>query len=130
MPALRRHRRIAHWIALWAVVLGALLPTVSRAMAWASLETFPLGVVCSADASARGEGARGAMQPAGLPHASVFEHCPLCSIHAPDPALPTADASALAMPGQQSSVPEGWLHAPGARPDWPAAQPRAPPAAP
>jgi len=127
MPALRHHRRLASWIALLALVLGALAPTVSRAMAWAASDTLPFGVVCSADPGAWAPSTGTAEQGAGLHHSSVFEHCPFCSIHAPDLALPPMAAVTLPLQGLAAAEPDLFLRAPRTLHAWASAQPRAPP---
>lgn len=127
MPASRHRQRLASWIALLALVLGALAPTLSRAMAWAASDTLPFGVVCSADPDARAPGVAAAEPGTGQHHASVFEHCPFCSIHAPDLALPPRAAVMLPLQGLAAAEPELFLRAPRTLHAWASAQPRAPP---
>lgn len=127
MPALRHRQRLASWIALLALVLGALAPTVSRAMAWAASDALPFGVVCSANPDARTQGTAPGDAGDGAHHASVFEHCPFCSIHAPDLALPSAESIALPLQGLAAAEPQLFLRAPRTLHAWASAQPRAPP---
>lgn len=83
----RQTRRLVHWIALLAVWLGALAPTLSVAFGQAG--ALGLAEVCSAQGSRwvpadDGEPAPGA--------AAALGHCPFCV--AQPPAVPPPDAGA------------------------------------
>ncbi|RPH67384.1 MAG: DUF2946 domain-containing protein [Burkholderiales bacterium] len=134
MPFTVRQRARIVWIALVAMLMSTLAPSVSHA-AMASAAGVPwgggLGEICTVD----GVGpvstaqAQSSTRPAQSgPEALRFEHCPDCLSQAGSaappapphtPGLPTAAAAPL---------PWLFLHAPEPLYPWLAAQPRAPPA--
>ncbi len=109
MNALRR-RPLFAWIALLAITLAALMPTVSRALARGSASPVSWTEVCTAsgvqrvklDRSEIIEDAKSTVssEPGGnLPAHKPLDHCPLCLLAAdrlgPAPATPAR----LAVPG-------------------------------
>ncbi|HEX4325561.1 MAG TPA: DUF2946 domain-containing protein [Burkholderiales bacterium] len=121
-----RTRRFAAWLATFAILLAALAPTVSHAMAavrggasWVEICTATgpaLVKVAAEQVPAKGGGT------------SHFDHCPFCSIHAGAAGLPPA-AAALPVATGAYALPELFLRAPRPLFAWAAGQPRAPPAA-
>lgn len=112
-------RRLTMWAALLAVLLAALAPTLSRAMAAAdgpgALE------VCSVAGRAPDDGT-----PAdGVAH--PFEHCPWCSGHLPTPALPPAPPATVPAAEVVREWPAAFLAAPATPHAWSSARARAPP---
>jgi hypothetical protein len=124
MPLLRGRRTPTSWIALVAILLVTLAPSVTG---WLSASRTQLwGEICSAATltAAKPGSSAGGGSPAA-PHA--FEHCPYCALHA-DLALPPdpgrADAGvAFAFRAQ----PAAFVRAPRATATWASAQPRGPP---
>lgn len=118
-------RRLISWVALLAIVMAALAPTVSRALgpdaaaAWVE--------ICTAQGSrwvaAADQGDAGSSD-AG--HAG--EHCPYCSLHLPVLGTPPAATPVLVLPALAHAVPAAFLAAPRTLHAWVVAQPRAPPA--
>ncbi len=110
----RRSRTAAAWIALVAMLLAVLLPTVARAAAdgVVGLE------ICSTGPAA----------PEGAPAAAALDHCPYCTLQgagwAPPPAAPQGVAP---VPASARSPRSPEATAPALRPHSTAA-PRGPPA--
>ena len=124
MSFLRGRRTSSSWIALVAILLVALAPSVTG---WLSASRTQLwGQVCSAAtrAATKPGSSAGGQSPAA-PHA--FEHCPYCALHAdlgPPPDAGPADAGvAVAFRAR----PLAFVRAPRASATWASAQPRAPP---
>jgi Protein of unknown function (DUF2946) len=122
-----RHRLI--WLALLAMLAVALLPTVSHALAHARGGVVAWAVVCTP------QGLRGVTVASATPDPDVapttvsLEHCPLCTLAADQPGLPSAFGPAdLRRPFDAARQPPS-ASAPCARPAWPQAQPRGPPGA-
>lgn len=130
MPFTRATHRFAAWLAMLAMLLGALAPTVAQAVVvsqggqgWVQVCSASGMVWVQADAvegNAIGE-------DAGKPMADASRHCPWCSLHGaaglPPAPLPQAALAALA---QAPATETPW-----ATPTtfWPAAPSRAPPLA-
>ena len=93
----RPHRsRAAVWLACWCVLVSALAPTVSRALAAAGLIGEDTIEVCTS------AGLRRIAAPAPLTgqvpaeHSSLnLDHCPYCVFQATSSALPTAPGALL-----------------------------------
>ncbi|MCX7902299.1 MAG: DUF2946 family protein [Burkholderiaceae bacterium] len=108
-------RRLTAAVAILAILLNALVPSLARA--WAPL---PLGEVCSA----RGAGGGESPQPAEV---FLLEHCPYCAPHAGSFAAPPPAGSVPVAPADVTAACVLAAVAPSAPAAWPAAQPRAPP---
>jgi len=116
MPSLLR-RRIA-WVMLIALVVAAMAPGISRALAFAQGQLAPWSVLCSAPGEAPMQGDQ---EPRHL-----LEHCAWCSLHGSTLAPPPAP-TVLQLADLGQVVPPLFLHAPRLLPAWAAAQARAPP---
>lgn len=130
----RLRRKTAAWLALIAMLAGALLPTVSHALASARGEAWT--AVCTAygvrwvaaDASGDAVSAATTADPRSLPGtAAPSDHCPYCAHASHSPALPPASHDALRLAANASPMPALFLHAPRTLFAWRGAQPRAPP---
>lgn len=115
-----KHQHRFIWIAILAVLLNALAPSISHALAWAGSTPYPSDI-CSASAPA----SAGQKAPAQTPLS--IKHCVMCSAHGnmdgllpavpqPLPALLAAIPSDTPPPSSHASLPH-----------WNAAAPRAPP---
>lgn len=121
-------RQLSLWLAIVAVLMGALAPSVSMALggngannstAWAEVCTSsgfqpvaPTGEPASPDSAHQ-----------------LFEHCPYCSLHTPTLGLPPADLS-LALPAAAAELlPALFLEGPRQQHNWTVAHPRGPPVA-
>lgn len=121
--------RLAARIALFAVLLAALAPSISHAIA--SAKGVPNGwmEVCTV------EGAKLVQVDAGQPATPApaekslhFEHCPFCISHAVAMGIPSTNPIALPVVAGTPVVPVLFYQASHPLFAWTAAQPRAPPA--
>ena len=121
----RSIRRLVSWIACLAILVGALAPGVSHALqsragdsTWVEVCTALGAKRVKVDASP-GE----STSPAG----PLLEHCPYCSLHANDLALPPAALPVPVFTATHAGPPERFFTAPRTPFAWAAALPRAPP---
>jgi hypothetical protein len=123
-------RRFAAWAACLAILMSALAPSVSHALALARGSDIAWMEVCSvagiklvkADISVKKAGApvsHDALGPSG--------HCPFCSTHAASFALPPAASALFQVAGTASMRPLLFYQSPRPLPIWTDAQSRAPP---
>jgi hypothetical protein len=133
----RLHRRITAWVALVALVLGALAPAVTQARVagadrgdWVQLCSASGMVWVQAESLAAGEPSAAGDDGAdrGMPAAMVSAACAWCSLHGGAPGQPPA-AVPLGLSGGAIEAPAFLASAPRAGWPWAAARPRAPPAA-
>ena len=124
-----RTRRLAAILATFAMLLAALAPAATQALAAANDQHVRWTAVCTSD------GARLMPVPtdaAGVPVAPAaghVDHCPFCAPHAAATALPPhAEVTVPAVAGSDP-VPPLYLLAPHPLFAWASAQPRAPPVA-
>jgi hypothetical protein len=122
-------RRFAAGLALLAMLLAALAPTLTHALAAANDQHVRWTAVCTAD------GARLVPVPTdadGVPRSPKphqAEHCPYCAPQAPDAASPPAPVCVVPVVFAADPVPVLFLLAPRPLFAWATAQPRAPPRA-
>jgi hypothetical protein len=123
-------------MAAWAILLGALAPTVSRWLAThgaprSSDAALAMMEVCVSRPDGpsvivlRQRTDQPAQEPAG--HMKM-DHCPLCVLHADHAGLPPTELAALPVIRLKDETPSLFLHAPRPLPVWAAALARAPPA--
>jgi hypothetical protein len=115
-------RRLAAWIAALAVLMAALAPALSHAMAAEQAARWI--EVCGAQGSKwiAGDDASGA--PKTL---HGLELCPYCTLHAQTACLPPLVATVAAAASLRDVVPHARPVVPRPLPAWLNAQPRAPP---
>lgn len=120
-------------LALLAVLLAALAPTVSRALISAGLDDN--WVEICADGGSRWlkmdatSAANDLHSPSHTDHTLAFEHCPFCTSQAYHPGLPPSDAPALRVQSGTPPLPPLFLHAPQPLHAWASVRSRAPPPA-
>lgn len=123
MSLLRGRRTFSSWIALLAILVVTLAPSVTGMLSASSGQLWDQ--VCSATSPAVTKTSTSGDESPATPHA--FEHCPYCALHAdlaPPPDPRHADAGmVLAWRAQ----PAAFDHAPRADAVWAGAQPRGPP---
>lgn len=124
----RRLSRFATWLATFAILLAALAPTVSHAMAAARGQDVWVEICTTTGPSVVKVAGDHAPVPAQHDAASHMEHCPFCALHAGAAPLPPAVA-ALPVSEARHALPELFLRAPRPLYAWAGSQPRAPPAA-
>lgn len=124
MRDLPAHRRLTTWIAALAILLAALAPSLSHALASAGRPSWV--EICTTQGSRWVPSGENDSERAP-PSAHVLEHCPYCSLHAPTLDLPPV-AHLMHLPLRLShQVPLAFLAAPRTLHTWVSAQPRAPP---
>lgn len=129
MAFFRLHRRLTTWLAMLALVLGALAPTVAQAMVgsgerdgWLQICSVSGMVWVKADAANPGD-----QQPAGgAPQGDASQHCAWCTLHGGAAGLPSADLPSV-LPARLTELPPAFFFAPLAAAVWLPAQSRGPP---
>ena len=113
------------WIALMAILFGALAPTVSHALTAngvaATLELctvngYKLVKLSGADSDKTPDAAKHGM-----------EHCAFCTVHGGSHGLPAAPSTVVALDAGRDTYPALFYKAPRALHAWSSANPRAPP---
>jgi hypothetical protein len=122
----RANRALTSWIAVLAILVMSLAPTVSHALAGAG--TPFQSEVCSADGSSKFVAlSRGAPKAPATDDGVAAAHCPYCVLHAHAAFLPSVPP-AFVSPGLAASTGRASgamaLHP---RPVWTSASPRGPP---
>ena len=125
MPFTRVQRRLTAWLAMVALVLGSLAPTLAQA-AVAGSDRSDWVQVCSATGMLWVQADHLAGETQSAPLADMSMQCPWCSLHSPSTGLPPALASGVA-PATPASLPPGSTAAAAPVSVWIAAPARAPP---
>jgi len=127
MPISRFTRRFAAWLAMFAMLLGALAPAVAQAVV-ASKGGDGWVQVCSASGMVWVK-SDGLEDPAaGKPMADASRHCPWCSLQG-SAGLPPEPLMAVALQRDPAATPAARFHSAAPFAPWPAALSRAPPRA-
>jgi len=127
MPALR-HRRPIAWLAILAVLVAALAPSVSRALvAHFDGGAAPWLALCTAQGIKFVKADGSATNAPDHERKSRFEHCPLCPLQAAGSAPLPVLGLTFAVPDGKPVVPAAFLHAAPAQHVWTAAHARGPP---
>ena len=130
MQRSRFPQRFAAWLAMFAILLAALAPTVSHATAAARGGASWMEICTSAGpAMIRVADDQAPGVPAGNDQGIHLEHCAFCLTHAGAFALPAAALAALPVITGSDSPPLLFHRAPRPLFVWAAGQPRAPPSA-
>ena len=123
-------RRFAAWAACLAILMSALAPSVSHALALARGSDIAWMEICSV-AGVKLVKADAAVKKAGTPASrdtlAEAAHCPFCSTHAASFALPPAAALVFAVDSGARIRPLLFYRSPSPLPIWTDAQSRAPP---
>jgi hypothetical protein len=141
MQGNRHRKRITTWIAILAVLLASLAPSISHALAAAGWTGYLHDTeLCSEeaesgedevpDAHAHDMHAAHAAHDSQLPdtHSMHFEHCPFCFTHAGSFGTPTTAEFLTPLAIGSPVLPSLFFHSPRPLFTWAAAQARAPPA--
>lgn len=127
----RTTRRFAAWLAMLAMLLGALAPTVAQAVVaaqggpgWVQVCSASGMVWVQADAI---DGDNNAVADVGKSMADASRHCPWCSLHGAVGLPPATVHTPLLAPSAEP--PTESIRSALPAPPWPAAQSRAPPTA-
>ncbi|MYM81637.1 DUF2946 domain-containing protein [Duganella sp. FT50W] len=124
MINLAKRKTLYLWIAMLAMLFGALAPTVSHALA-AGAQVDAALMLCTANGYKIVKPSGGDGQ-APL-DAKSLQHCAFCPLHGGADALPASPAVALAPSAGRAPYPPLFYRAPRAQHIWSAAQQRAPP---
>jgi hypothetical protein len=123
-------RRLAAWAACLAILMSALAPSVSHALALARGVDIAWMEVCSV-AGIKLVKADAGVDKAGSPasHDTLAQagHCPYCSTHAASFALPPTASPAFQLTGGAGLRPMLFYQSPRPLPVWTDAHSRAPP---
>jgi hypothetical protein len=132
-----KRRRLGIWIACFAILMNALAPSISHAMALMN-GTASLVEVCTVDGTryvsadaATDADAHG--QAASLPGKATvdlvhdMQHCPFCHTHAASFALPVAFDAPLAVTAGHDVFPPLFYQSPKPLFSWSRPHPRGPP---
>lgn len=125
----RYTRRLSAWIACFAILLAALAPSISHALAHADKSGFSIAdEICSADGIKSIKALGGSPQgSAPADTATHFEHCPFCLTHAGFVGLLPGEDMVIPLAAGSPIRPPLFFHSPRPIFAWAAAQPRAPP---
>lgn len=122
----RASRVMTSWIAVLAILMAALAPSISHALgakngaSWIEVCTSVGAKWVQPDGSSKDQApASGDVHP--------FEHCPYCSLHANAVAIPAAPVVPALAISSSDLLPTAFLAAPRTLYAWVSAQPRAPP---
>ena len=125
----RVHRRFTTWLALLAMVLGALAPAVAQAVvassdraAWVEVCSVSGMVWVKADTGERA----GAEHDGPVPMRDAAQHCAWCSLHGGAAGLPPLITVAEPAP-RQTDLPPAFYRAVTPSGTWAPPQARAPP---
>lgn len=121
----RLHRRFTAWVALLALVFGALAPTLTQAMV-ASGERGDWLEVCSVSGMVWVKADTGELAQQPPDGGPAGQHCPWCTLHGGVAGLPAAQALPE-LPPRLTDLPPAFYRAPLSATVWAPAQSRAPP---
>ncbi|MDC8757192.1 DUF2946 domain-containing protein [Janthinobacterium fluminis] len=123
-------RRFTAWIACFAILLAALAPSISHAIAaddsssaWIEICSIAGTRFVQAD-SDDGQ----PLSPASIEQSLHFDHCPFCSAHGGAPGLPSSPMVTLPVLAGKPVLPPLYYQASRPLFVWASAQSRAPPA--
>jgi hypothetical protein len=129
MAFFTQNRRFIAWFACLAILLNALAPAVSHAMAPKKVGSLLLEV-CSATGNKSAIAIQLDFEETGSSQDSQtapMQHCPYCLAHAGNLAVLHDTQPLLLIPTLSHALPELFYHAPSPLFAWAASQPRAPP---
>jgi Protein of unknown function (DUF2946) len=126
MSRMRSVDRWARWVALLALMLATLAPSIAHALHHARGATIPWSQLCSATGNKRAVFEQSLDGSGSTLQTDAFEHCPFCALHlggwAPPPTAPAlalrADLRAAATPARPQPQRRrfAWLAAPSRAP--------------
>ncbi len=125
MPLTRVQRRFTAWLAMLALVLSVLAPTLAQAVA-ASSDRSDWVQVCSVSGMVWVKSDGASPVSSGSPMADMGMQCPWCQLHSPAAGLPPALVS-LAVSAALAQPPGDAMAAAPPPGVWTAAPARAPP---
>lgn len=128
MRLTRVSRAFASWMAMVAILMAALAPTLSQA--WAAQSGSPLLEICTANGTKWIQQSDGTTAPTQTPgEGPLSKHCPYCLSQAQAPAIPVSPLSMALLPTLPALLPTAFLQTPRPLFTWLPVQSRAPPLA-
>ncbi|HJV80365.1 DUF2946 domain-containing protein [Noviherbaspirillum sp.] len=121
-------RRIAAWIACFAVLLAALAPSISHAVSAAKETGSIWSDICTQTGIKQVQADDGHDHSTPAQNGLHFEHCPFCFTHAGSVGLPPVAGFVLPLLIATQAKPTLYYQSPRPLFIWAAAQSRAPPA--
>ena len=126
MSLLRVRRRFAAWLAILAMLVGALAPAIAQAR-MAGGDRADWLEVCSATGMVWVKADTGEIaQKSGTPAGDGSQHCPWCTLHGGAADVPPTVAG-VNLPPRLTDLPPAFYRAPLADTVWVPAHSRAPP---
>ena len=123
-----RRSRLTAWIAMFAILLAALAPSVARAWSSPQPQGMPWTDICTVAGTQAGHDAA-PLSGSCENHGAASGHCPLCLSHAGHLVLPSAAHCCLPAADARAGFFTSVAATPSPRFIRATAQPRAPPAA-
>ncbi|NMG42782.1 DUF2946 domain-containing protein [Aromatoleum toluvorans] len=124
----RSTRTLTAWIALFAILLGAVMPAMSHALSRLSgAETRWIEVCTVAGTKLVAVDGSAADNKGGNPDLHPVERCAFCATHGGTPALPAPQVMPFALQASADEFPQLYFHAPRPLFAWLKSPPRAPP---
>ena len=118
-------RQLSLWLAIVAVLMGALAPSVSMALGGKGANNAAWAEICTSSGFQP-------VAPSGEPAVPdsahlLFEHCPYCTLHTPTLGMPPAALSFVLPAAAGELLPALFLVGPAKPHNWTNAHPRGPP---
>ena len=126
MPLIRVQRRFTAWLAMLALLLTVLAPTLAQAVVKAS-DRSDWVQICGVSGMVWVKADAASPDTESAPMSDMGMQCPWCSLHSPATGLPPAAALGMASAGPTSPV-DGFTATSPPAGVWLAAPARAPPA--
>lgn len=127
MLTAKRWKNLGTWLACLAVLLVALMPSLSQALQREA--SNPWAEICTSLGAKRAavddRAANDSAPTAPIEH--LLQHCPYCSVHVTVLGMPPTPLPMVSLVPLQHTLPELFLAAPRTLFAWSSAQPRAPP---
>jgi hypothetical protein len=122
-------RRFTAWIACFAILLAALAPSISHAMAGAGATSAWIEICSIAGTRfVQADDGDKTAAPGSIEQSLHVDHCPFCSAHAGSPGLPSNPLLTLPVVDGRPVLPSLYYQASRPLFAWASAQSRAPPA--
>ena len=129
MALFSKNRRIIAWLACLAILLNALAPAISHAMAAANGKSAPWAQICTTSGTKfiALDLALKSDQKQDENAAMNMDHCAYCVTHAGSFGMTASNEFVVYAPNLSYDLPQLFYHAPRPLFVWAAANPRAPP---
>ncbi|MDO8178027.1 MAG: DUF2946 domain-containing protein [Undibacterium sp.] len=126
MKPLWKNKFVTTWIAIFAILLSALAPSISSALTMRNASSPGWSEICSAS-NVYSSANKMSKKASGTSDAHESKHCPFCLPHAGNFALPPAVMPCCAVAAGHDAFPPLYYQAPSLLFSWVTANPRGPP---